>query len=133
MHLSDRSCKLRSALSVFLAVILLSACTQATPETRSPFATAEERLWSSNPVPPAVDDPDDRSIEVGTAFTTASDGVITAVRFYQGSHNTDNATLWASDGTRIATATIPQGPTGWREIRFDKPVAVTADRTHVVS
>jgi hypothetical protein len=121
-------------LSFFLVVILLSAsCGHVTPKTA--FPTAEERLWSSDAVPPVVEDPDDSSIEVGTAFTTASDGVITAVRFYQGPHNTgaDNATLWASDGTRIATATIPKGSSGWREIRFDKPVAVTADRTYVVS
>jgi hypothetical protein len=86
-------------------------------------------------VPTVLDDPDDRSVEVGTAFTTASDGVISAVRFYQGpdSAGADNASLWTSDGTNIATTTIPKGPSGWREIRFDTPVPVTADRTYVVS
>jgi hypothetical protein len=124
----------RSALSVLLAVILVSTSCAHPTKTESPSAAPEERLWPSNPVPSSVDDPDDGSIEVGTAFTTASDGVITAVHFYQGPNTTaDSATLWTSNGMRIATATIPTGPSGWREIRFDKPVTVTADVTYVVS
>ena len=68
-------------------------------------------------------------------FTSASDGTVTAVRFYQGPDNagSDNATLWTSDGTKIASAPIPPGPSGWREIRFDDPVPVEADRIYVVS
>jgi hypothetical protein len=113
-------------------VLICGSCTHSTPNQGE---SAEERLWSSDEVPTALDDPDDRAIQVGTAFTAASNGVITAVRFYQGPDNggAENATLWTSDGTRIATATIPKGSSGWREIPFDEPVPVTADRTYIVS
>ena len=115
-------------------VIVCASCAQAAPKQEQ-FDSSEQRLWSDDKIPTLVSDPDSRSIEVGTEFMTASDGVITAVRFYQGPDNTggDNATLWGSDGTKIATAPIPPGPSGWREIRFDDPVPVEADRIYVVS
>lgn len=116
-----------------LAVILLSAsCTNTTPKQ---FDSAGERLWSNETVPNVISDPDKGSVEVGTEFTVASDGVITAARFYQGPENTGavTATVWTSDGTKIDTVPIPPGPGGWREVRFDRPVPVEADRSYVVS
>jgi hypothetical protein len=131
--LSARHWKARCLLCLFLEVVIVCAsCAHAAPNQ---FDSSEQRLWSDDKIPTLLSDPDNRSIEVGTEFMTASDGMITAVRFYQGPDNTgaDNATLWSSDGTKIATAPIPRGPSGWREIRFDDPVPVEADRSYVVS
>ena len=134
----ERASRLGTVLAVVVIVIICESWTYSTPkqfDSAEHFDSAEQRIWSNDKVPTVLDDPDDRSVEVGTAFTTASDGVISAVRFYQGpdSAGADNASLWTSDGTNIATTTIPKGPSGWREIRFDTPVPVTADRTYVVS
>jgi hypothetical protein len=132
-----RSWERASRLGTVLAVVVLicESCTYSTPKTPKQVDSAEQRFWSNDKVPTVLDDPDSRSIEVGTEFTTASDGEITAVRFYQGPDNTgaDNLTLWTSDGTKIATAPVPPGPSGWREIRFHDPVPVEADRIYVVS
>jgi hypothetical protein len=113
-------------------LLVVESCAQPEPEQ---FDSSEQRIWSDDKKPTVPSDPDNRSVEVGTEFTSAGDGMITAVRFYQGPDNTgaDNATLWASDGTKIATAPIPPGPSGWREIRFNDPVPVEADRIYVVS
>lgn len=121
-------CRLAAILAV--VVLVCQSCTHTTPKP-----VTEQRLWTNDRTPAVVDDPDTRSIEVGTVFTTASNGVITAVRFYQGPHNNgaEDATLWTPDGTKIATTTIPPGQTGWREIPFDPPVPVTADNTYIVS
>lgn len=124
---------MRSLLGFLLVIVLVCAsCTQSSP---AQLSSPEERLFPGDKTPAVPSDLDDRAIEVGMEFTTGSDGVITAVRFYQGPDNTgaDTATLWGVDGTKIATAHIPPGPGGWREIRFDQPVSVKAERTYVVS
>lgn len=122
--------RLGSALTI--AVLMCTSCVYPTPRQ---FESEELRFWPNDKVPDVPDDPDGRPIEVGTVFTTASAGVVTAVRLYLGPHNTaaDIATLWTSDGTKIATVTIPKGPAGWREIAFTKPVPIAADHNYVVS
>jgi hypothetical protein len=122
-------------LSLLLPILLIVvSCAQSKPMAID-SDSAEQRLWPDNKLPQVVNDPDNRSVEVGTEFTTASDGMITAVRFYQGPDNTgaDQATLWSSEGTQIAAVSIPPGPAGWREIPFHEPVPVKADRTYVIS
>ena len=80
-------------------------------------------------------DPDGRSIEVGTEFSTSSNGNVTAARFFQGPETTGavSATLWTVDGTVLGTARIPDGPDGWRQVPFDNPIPVQADRNYVIS
>jgi hypothetical protein len=118
-------------------LLVFNSCAQPEPDPKQ-FDSTEQRLWTDDEKPTVLSDPDNRSVEVGTEFTSASDGMITAVRFYQGPDNTgsDLATLWTSDGTKIATAPIPpgaSGASGWREVRFDVPVPVKADQIYVVS
>jgi hypothetical protein len=117
----------------FLLVVVLvcASCTQSSP---AQISSPGQRLFPDDKTPTVISDPDTRPIEVGMQFTTSSDGVIAAVRFYQGPGNSaDTATLWAVNGTKLATAHIPPGPDGWREIPFTDPVMVKADRVYVVS
>ena len=127
-----RRSAVRLLASLVAMLLVFESCALEGPEQ---FDSAEQRLWSDDKVPQVPNDPDNRSVEVGTEFKTASDGVITAARFYQGPDNAgaDHATLWTSAGTKIGAVPIPPGPSGWREIRFDDPVPVEADRTYVVS
>jgi hypothetical protein len=115
-------------------LLVFNSCARPEPKQKQ-FDSNEQSFWSDDKKPAVLSDPDNRSVEVGTEFTSASDGMITAVRFYQGPDNTgaNDATLWSSDGTKIATAHIPPGPSGWREIRFGDPVPMEADRIYVVS
>ena len=82
----------------------------------------------------AADDPD--SVELGVRVAVDVDGWITGVRFYKGAGNTGThtGTLWTSDGTQLATGTFTgETGSGWQELVFDKPVAVTAGGTYVAS
>jgi hypothetical protein len=119
---------------IFLLAMLpvLACCAHS---TSSKSESIEQRLWPDEKVPQVLSDPDNRSIEVGTQFATSSDGVITAIRFYQGASNSgaDSATLWTSDGDELAGVSIPPGPAGWREISFPRPEPVRADRDYVIS
>ncbi|HYN33117.1 MAG TPA: DUF4082 domain-containing protein [Ilumatobacteraceae bacterium] len=113
-------------------LLVLGSC--AAPQ-RTPVDSKEQTIWSGDHTPTVLSDPDDRSVEVGTEFVSASDGVVTAVRFYQGPEDmgATEATIWSSYGMKIASSPIAPGAGGWREVRFTEPVPVEADRRYVVS
>jgi lysophospholipase L1-like esterase len=75
--------------------------------------------------------------EVGLKFRTDLPGHITGIRFFkkgpenQGPHV---AHLWSLDGTLLGTATFGnETSSGWQQVNFPNPVAVTADTTYVAS
>ncbi|MBB5953586.1 hypothetical protein FHS29_000156 [Saccharothrix tamanrassetensis] len=73
---------------------------------------------------------------VGVRFSPTVDGVITGVRFYKTGWNTGTHTgsLWASDGTRLATGTFTgETERGWQTLTFATPVPVTAGTSYVGS
>jgi uncharacterized protein DUF4082 len=63
-------------------------------------------------------------------------GKVTGVRFYKGptTTGTHTATLWRLNGTQLATATFTnETASGWQQVNFATPVAITANTTYVVS
>jgi hypothetical protein len=61
---------------------------------------------------------------------------VTGVRFFKGSQNTGTHTgeLWTSGGTLLATATfVNETASGWQQVNFASPVAITAGMGYVVS
>jgi hypothetical protein len=81
-----------------------------------------------------VNDPS--SVEVGLKFQATTDGEITGLRFYKGPGNTGPhvADLWSSTGTLLATATFSnETASGWQQVNFASPVAITAGTTYVAS
>jgi hypothetical protein len=110
--------------------------TQAwTFHTATAGATPTQSLFS-NQVPTEVSSTDTSAVELGMAFTTARNGVVSGVRFYKGAGNggTHTGSLWSATGTRLATVTFSgETPTGWQTASFGSPVAVTAGTTYVVS
>lgn len=88
-------------------------------------------------VPQVTDITDEnQSLEVGVKFRTDVSGFVRGIRFYKGAFNTGShtGTLWAGSGTQLATGTfINETATGWQELRFATPVAVSADTTYVAS
>jgi hypothetical protein len=135
MHTSvnPRICRILSNLLLAVALLTSSCTSDTAPPT--PKLGPEERIWSNDPPPGVVDTPVDRPIELGTKFTTASDGSVTALRVYQGPNdpNPDTVTLWNFAGEQLVSAAVPPGPAGWREIRLNKPVEIEADSTYIVS
>ena len=75
-------------------------------------------------------------MELGVKFTASANGLITGIRFYKGPSNTGPhvADLWSSTGTLLATATFTsETASGWQEVDFSTPVAITAGTTYVAS
>jgi hypothetical protein len=86
--------------------------------------------------PTTVDSGDGSSLTLGTAFTTDTNGFIAGVRFYKASTNTGThvGSLWSATGQLLAQATFTsETASGWQQVTFSSPVAVTAGTTYVVS
>jgi hypothetical protein len=94
-------------------------------------------IWSPTTVPPApLDDNDPASIELGTKFRSDADGFVTGVRFYKLAANNGihTGTLWSSTGTQLATGTFAnETASGWQQLNFANPVAITANTVYIVS
>lgn len=79
---------------------------------------------------------DGDAVELGTAFTVARDAAVTAIRFYKGAGNTGThvGTLWAADGTKLASVTFTgESDSGWQRAALSNPVQISANTTYVVS
>ena len=98
------------------------------PSTTSLFSP------TSTPAITTVNDPN--PVELGVKFQAATDGEITGLLFYKGPANTGPhvADLWSSTGTLLATATFTnETASGWQQVNFAAPVAITAGTTYVAS
>ncbi len=93
-------------------------------------------IWSTSTVPSVIDDGESKAIEVGTKFTADVNGFITGLRFYKSVANTGThvANLWTSTSQLIATGTFTnETASGWQQVNFATPVAITAGTTYVAS
>jgi hypothetical protein len=93
-------------------------------------------IWNPSTVPGTVNVTDTGAVELGLKFRSSVSGFVTGVRFYKGSLNTGIhiGNLWSSGGTLLATATfVNETASGWQQVNFASPVAVTANTTYVVS
>jgi len=86
--------------------------------------------------PSSVDANDPSSVELGLKFRADANGFITGIRFYKSALNTGThvGKVYTSSGTLLGSATF-QGETasGWQQVVFGTPVAVTANTTYVAS
>ena len=93
-------------------------------------------IWGTNVTPTTTDSGDPASVEVGVKFKTDASGYITGIRFYKASTNTGThiGNLWTSTGQLLASATFTnESASGWQQVNFSAPVAVTAGTTYVAS
>ena len=99
-------------------------------------ASTTTSIWSSSAAPANPTDPESASIELGVKFYSDVSGYITGLKFYKGSTNTGThvGDLWSSSGTLLATATFSnETASGWQQVNFSSPVAITAGTTYVAS
>jgi hypothetical protein len=92
-------------------------------------------IWSASSTPGQIAN-DSNAVELGVRLRSSVDGLITGVRFYKGANNTGihTGTLWSSTGTLLATVTFTgETASGWQQMNFSTPVAITANTTYVVS
>ena len=93
-------------------------------------------LFSLTSTPSIVTANDPNSVELGVKFQASANGDITGIRFYKGPQNTGPhvADLWSATGTLLATATFSnETASGWQQVNFSNPVAITAGTTYVAS
>jgi phosphodiesterase/alkaline phosphatase D-like protein len=93
-------------------------------------------IWSSTTVPAVLANNDAASIEVGVKFRASVNGHITGIRFYKGAGNTGThkGNLWTATGTLLSTATFTnETASGWQQVNFTEPVAITANAVYVAS
>ncbi len=93
-------------------------------------------MWSSTTTPQIVDSEDGNAVELGVKFTTNQNGFITGIRFYKSAANTGThvGNLWSSSGTLLASAVFTgETASGWQQVNFSSPVAVTSGTTYVAS
>lgn len=79
---------------------------------------------------------DGQAIELGMKFRVTANGYITGVRFYKGlgMTGTHTGSLWTKTGQLLARATfVNETASGWQQVLFSTPVAVTAATTYIVS
>jgi len=93
-------------------------------------------IWPSTAVPAVADVGPDSPVELGVTFRADSNGLITGIRFYKSAGNTGThvGNLWSSTGMLLATATFTgESASGWQQVNFSRPVAVTANASYVAS
>jgi hypothetical protein len=87
-------------------------------------------------VPGIVDSGDDGAVELGVKFKSDVAGSVTGIRFHKAAANTGThvGTLWTAAGTQLASATFAnETASGWQEVDFPTPVAITAGTTYVAA
>jgi len=112
-----------------------SGVTEAT--TFATIPSANESIWPSSTTPTGADETSSTPYELGVKFKANADGYIKGIRFYKGSNNTGIhvGRLWTSTGSSLlASATFTnETATGWQQVLFSTPVAVTANTIYVAS
>jgi hypothetical protein len=101
-----------------------------------PPAACPCTIWIASATPSRIETSDKSSVELGVRFRSDTNGTVTGVRFYKGAGNTGTHTgkLWTNSGTLLATATFSnETASGWQQVMFNTPVAITANTTYVVS
>ncbi|MET1081621.1 MAG: DUF4082 domain-containing protein, partial [Burkholderiales bacterium] len=93
-------------------------------------------IWPSTATPTVASTSDTGAVNLGVKFRSDVSGFITGIRFYKGSANTGThvGRLWSSTGQQLATATFSnETASGWQQVNFATPVAITANTVYVAS
>jgi len=132
--------KISTLLAVVAVLVFGAAYASARPSrpmaTASLLRSGEVAIWNASTTPRQPADADTRSVEVGTRFSTATAGTVTAILFYKHAVNTGVhvGSLWGPGGVRLASVRFAgESASGWQVARLATPVALAAGSTYVVS
>src|SRR5262245_19270513 len=113
----------------FFAFWLIGLCALPVPGVAA-------TIWSNTATPAQASVSDPNAVELGVKFHSDVDGTVTGLRFYKGTSNsgTHVGHLWTADGALLASATFSgESATGWQQVSFSAPIAITANTTYVAS
>jgi hypothetical protein len=99
-------------------------------------ATCPCSIWSSATTPQVAAATDSTAYELGVKFRSDTNGYVTGLRFYKGTGNTGTHVghLWTAGGQLLATATFTnETATGWQQVNFASPIAISANTTYIAS
>jgi hypothetical protein len=99
-------------------------------------AAAPRSIWAATAAPVTADSGPDNAVELGVKFRADSNGYLTGIRFYKATANsgTHVANLWTSSGTLLASAIFAsESASGWQQVYFATPVAISANTVYVAS
>ena len=121
---------LKCIQGILVGMVFLLAC------TGNLAAQTTATIWPSTATPSSPDDGPDSPVELGIRFYSDTAGYITGVRFYKSPANTGAhvAHLWSNSGKLLASATFTsETASGWQQVHFSQPVAITANTAYVAS
>ena len=93
-------------------------------------------IWAPSSAPAHIETNDTAAVEIGLKFRSDVNGFISGVRYYRGANvaGTRTASLWKKGGALLAQAVFTgETASGWQEVTFSSPVAITANTTYIVS
>jgi hypothetical protein len=99
-------------------------------------AFGQSTIFPSSSKPSLIDSNDTKPVELGLKFKSDSSGFITAIRFYKAANNTGThvAHLWSTSGTLLGAATFTgESASGWQQVNFAQPIAVSANTIYIAS
>ncbi|MDB5119054.1 MAG: Fibronectin type domain protein [Sphingobacteriales bacterium] len=102
----------------------------------TPSTSAVYSIWDASAIPQLITEQDNDAVELGVKFQTTVNGFIQGIRFYKSPTNTGIhiGNLWSRTGTNLGRATFAaESASGWQEVYFTNPIAVTAGTTYVAS
>ncbi len=79
---------------------------------------------------------DGQALQLGMKFRASSSGNVSGVRFYKQSGNTGThiGQLYSAAGALLAEATfVNETASGWQQVAFSSPVAISANTTYIIS
>jgi hypothetical protein len=127
---ASRANKLTYGKGALLALVVLFGYSS------NSFAQTQVTIWPSTTIPPVADAGSDSPVELGVSFKSDTNGYISGIRFYKSSANTGThvGNLWSSTGVLLASAIFTgETASGWQQVNFAKPVAITANKVYVAS
>lgn len=93
-------------------------------------------IWDSSAKPSSIAAKDTSAVELGTRFTSDTDGTISALRYYKapGSPGAHVGHLWSAAGDLLATVAFgSETQSGWQQASLSTPVPITAGNVYTVS
>ncbi len=117
-----------------LLTLLLVGCCGIAPRAMAQGCPCS--IWSANTTPGIVDSGDGNPVELGVRFRADVNGTVTGIRFYKGANNAGPhvGNLWTNSGALLASAVFAdESASGWQQVTFSSPVAITAGTIYVAS
>jgi hypothetical protein len=116
-------------------VAATNAVGTGTPSAATAAATPDDTILEFA-TPAIAEIQESASIELGVRFTSSVYGSVTGIRFYKASSNTGIhvGSLWTAAGQLIEEAVFTsESASGWQEVNFPTPVAITPGTTYVAA